>query len=441
MAKAEKTYRWQRKIRVGTVGIAAFGYLTIAAFGGGFGVWAATAPLSGAAIAPGVISAAGQNIMIQHLEGGILREIHFKEGDRVKQGDALFVIDATAATAQLNRLVGQYVAQASKIARLEAERDGLTAVSPPADLNRYAGAADVNAVFEQQRKEFEARLARYYAEQEILGQRVQSLKESIVGLRAQKTATDEQLAIVKDEAERKKELLKKGLTNRSEYSELLRSSASLVGQAGQIEAQIASSATQLAEAGQQIERLTTTRIEQSMGELNTVRASVADLEEQIYAAKSIADRSVARAPADGVIVRSLYKFQQGVVRPGEVVMELLPTTSELIVEAQVQPQDIDSIRLGQPAKMMFPALNARITPQVPGEVFYISADRIIDPKTGLPYYAVRLKIDGQLPPEIKVAQIYPGMPVESFIATGDRTFVDYLVRPVLDSFNKAFRER
>ena len=365
----------------------------------------------------------------------------FKEGDRVKRGDPLFVIDSTATTAQMNRLIGQFVAQASMIARLEAERDGLTEVTMPSDLDRYSGAADVEAVFSQQSKEFEARLARFYAEQKILGQRVQSLKESIVGLRAQKQATDEQLAIVNDESQRKKELLDKGLTNRSEYSELLRASASLVGQAGQIEAQIASSATQLAEASQQIERLTTTRIEQSMGELNTARAAVADLDEQIRASRSIVDRSVVRSPADGVVVRSLYKFQEGVVRPGEVVMELLPTTSELIVEAQVRPQDIDTIRLGQPANMMFSALNTRLTPQVPGEVFYISADRILDPKSGQPYYSVRLKIVGDLPPEIKIDQIYPGMPVESFISTGDRTFVDYLARPILDSFNKAFRER
>jgi HlyD family secretion protein len=440
MQHGPERYRWHRQIQTRTNKIAAIGYLTTVAFVGGFGFWAATAPLAGAAIAPGVIAAAGQNIMIQHLEGGIIRQIRFKEGDRVKKGEALFVVDTTDAETQANRLVKQLIAQRAKAARLEAERDGLADIVMPHDLERPSGGLDVQDVVAQQRKEFQARLARYKAEQEILRQRIKTLTEAVTGLRAQKKAFEEQLAIVREEAQRKKELLEKGLTNRSEYSELLRSSASLVGQSGAIESQIAGSATQLAEAAQQIERLTTSRVEVAVGDLNTVRSSIADLEEQINAAQAVLQRTTVRAPTDGIIVRSLYNFEDGVIRPGEVVMELLPTTNELIVEARISPRDIDSIRLGQDARMTFSALNARVTPQVPGKVTYISADRIVDEKTGMPFYTTRLKMAKELPPEITGDQIYPGMPVEAFISTEERTFVGYLVRPLLDSFGKAFRE-
>lgn len=440
MQNEAESFRWHKKIPTQTGKIAIAGYSTIAALIGGFGVWAATVPIAGAAIAPGVVAAAGKNIMIQHLEGGVIRKIHFREGDRVRKGDPLFVIDATAAKTQVNRLVKQSIAQRAKAARLEAERDGLSEIDMPADLERPSGGLDVQDVIAQQRKEFEARLARYHAEQEILRQRIETLKESVTGFRAQKKATEEQLTIVREEAERKKQLLEKGLTNRSEYTELLRTSASLVGQAGAIESQIAGTATQLAEAGQQIERLTTSRVEDAVGELNTVRSSLADLEEQINAAQSILQRTIAKAPTDGIVVRSLYNIEEGVIRPGEVVMELLPTTDQMIIEARVSSQDIDSIRLGQEAQMMFSALNARITPQVRGKVIYVSADRVVDEKTGASFYTTRLTIDEKLPTEIKPEQVYPGMPVETFIGTGDRTFLVYLLRPFLDSFSKAFRE-
>lgn len=437
MATKTRQFRWHQALRTKTGKIATLGYLTILTFGGGFGVWAATAPLAGAVIAPGVVAAAGQNMMIQHLEGGVIKEIYANEGDLVQQGAPLLAIDPTAAGAQLNRLVKQYAALTSKAARLQAERDGITKLTMPVSA---IGELDMTSVFEEQHKEFVARLARYNAELSILDKRVDSLTVSIDGLRKQKTASEEQIAIVNAEAKRKEELLGKGLTNRSEYTELLRSSAALVGQAGQLEAQIASATTQIAETGQQVERLKTTRVEEAVGELNTIQVQIADIQEQIGAARSILDRTIVRSPANGIIVRSVFKFKQGVVRAGEVVMELLPTTSDLIIEARVSPADIDQIRVGQPANMMFAALNARTTPQVPGEVFYISADRLVDQKSEMAYYTVRLKIAGKLPPEVKPEQVYAGMPVDSFISTGDRTFVEYLVRPLMDSFEKAFRE-
>ncbi|RWC30040.1 HlyD family type I secretion periplasmic adaptor subunit [Mesorhizobium sp.] len=434
-------YRWQRDVDIRTDRITLAGYGSVAVFLLGFGFWAATAPIAGATIAPGVVAAAGQNVMIQHLEGGVVSSIKVREGDRVSRGQALIVLDPTVAQSQLNRVLKQWVAQKADIARLEAERDGLEKIVLSSDLGAYSDASEYSDVFGEQNKEFQARLARYAAEQGILKQRVMALQDAIVGLRAQKKAAENQIAIVSGETERKKDLLEKGLTNRSEYTDLLRSTAELVGQAGSLEAQIASSATQTVEARQQIERLTTSRVEDAVTELNKARTQVADLEEQINAGRSVLDRTTIRAPVDGIIVRSLYNSQGSVIRAGEVVMELLPTTNEFIVEARIKPEDIDSIRVGQDANMMFTALNARTTPKVPGKVFYISADRLITPSTGLPYFTVRLKMANKLPRQIKPEQIYPGMPVETFISTGERTFLAYLTKPLVDSFQRAFRER
>ncbi|MDG4856486.1 MULTISPECIES: HlyD family type I secretion periplasmic adaptor subunit [unclassified Mesorhizobium] len=435
-----RTYSWQRNVDTRTDRITLAGYASVSAFLLGFVFWGAMAPIAGATIAPGVIAAAGQNVMIQHLEGGVVSSVKAREGDRVLRGQALIVLDPTVAQSQLNRVLKQWVAQKAEIARLEAERDGLEKIVLPRDLGAYSDASEFSDVFAEQTKEFRARLARYGADQEILRERVAALQEAVAGLKAQKDAAANQLAIVNAETERKKHLLDKGLTNRSEYTDLLRSTAELVGQEGSLEAQIASAATQIVEARQQIERLTTTRVEDAVTELNKARVEVADLEEQINAARSVLVRTTIRAPADGIIVRSLYNSEGSVIRAGEPAMELLPT-KELIVEAKIKPEDIDSIRVGQGANMMFTALNARTTPKVPGKVFYISADRLTTPSTGQPYYTVRLKMADKLPPQVKPEQIYPGMPVETFISTGERTFLSYLTKPLVDSFQRAFRER
>ncbi|PBB98455.1 HlyD family type I secretion periplasmic adaptor subunit [Mesorhizobium sp. WSM3862] len=435
-----RTYSWQRNVDTRTDRITLAGYASVSVFLLGFVFWGAMAPIAGATIAPGVIAAAGQNVMIQHLEGGVVSSVKAREGDRVLRGQALIVLDPTVAQSQLNRVLKQWVAQKAEIARLEAERDGLEKIVLPRDLGAYSDASEFSDVFAEQTKEFRARLARYGADQEILRERVAALREAVAGLKAQKDAAANQLAIVNAETERKKHLLDKGLTNRSEYTDLLRSTAELVGQEGSLEAQIASAATQIVEARQQIERLTTTRVEDAVTELNKARVEVADLEEQINAARSVLVRTTIRAPADGIIVRSLYNSEGSVIRAGEPAMELLPT-KELIVEAKIKPEDIDSIRVGQRANMMFTALNARTTPKVPGKVFYISADRLTTPSTGQPYYTVRLKMADKLPPQVKPEQIYPGMPVETFISTGERTFLSYLTKPLVDSFQRAFRER
>jgi HlyD family type I secretion membrane fusion protein len=432
--------RWQDRINTRTWGIAVWGYFIIAAFLSGFGWWAATAPIAGAVIAPGVVAAAGQNILLQHLEGGMIEKINVREGEQVTAGQPLVTLNRTAAETQLNRLINQLIALKTKAARLVAERDGADSITLPEGFADGLHGVDYAPALEEQRKEFDARFARYTAEQAILQQRVAVLEQSKTGLAARQKAAEAQIAIVQDELVRTKSLLDQGLTQRSNYTELQRNEAVLQGQLAEVLSDLSSAEIQIIEAKQNIERATTARVEDAVTELNTIRASIGDVEEQLIESETVLGRTTILSPTDGVVLKLIFNVPGAVVGAGQPVLELLPTSSELIIEARVSPADIDAVRIGQEAKLRFSALNMRITPEVPGSVFYVSADRLTDQATQMPYYVVRLRITEDLPPEISREQIYPGMPVESFISTGDRTFAEYLIRPILDSFSRAFRE-
>lgn len=269
---------------------------------------------------------------------------------------------------------------------------------------------------------------------------VSTLEESQIGLRAQSDAIARQLTIVSEELSRKKTLVDQGLTNRFEYTQIQRNQADLTGQEGAIAAQLASTGSQIAEAREQIERSKTQRVEQAVSQLAETRVSLADIEEQLIAAKAVLRRTSVVSPVDGIVVSTVYNAPGSVISPGEKVIEILPTSSRLLVEARLNPRDIDAVRPGQVARLRFSALNARLTPEVAATVVEVSADRLLDQKTGEPYYRAKLHITEALPNEVAADQIYPGMPVEAFITTGERTFFEYLARPVVDSFSRAFVE-
>lgn len=440
MSDALQLSHWAGKVPTSTRGPAMLGYVAIAAFIGFFGYWGATAPLAGAAIAPGVVAAAGQNMIIQHLEGGTVLAVNVKEGDKVERGQALVTLDPTVPKAQLDRLLKNDVTLRARSVRLQAERDAARTVVFSPDILKLATDTGLESVIEEQKGEFAARLARHENELEILNQRASQLLESVNGLEARKAASDEQLKIVKGETARKLKLLDKGLTARDQYTQLLRSQADLLGQVASAEAQLAAAKNQITEAKEQIERAKSQRIEDALKELSTMRSQISDGEEQIKAARSVLERTNINSPTDGVIVSLGVNGKGIVLRPGDRVLEILPTTSDLIVEANVSPTDVDVIHVGQEARLRFVALNNRTTPEVSATITYISADRRVDQSTQQSFYTARLRITENLPPEISLEQIYPGMPVETYFSTGDRTFAEYLVKPVIDSFSRSFRE-
>lgn len=435
----ERGNAWTRKVNQSSRSAGLTGYLFIAALLAGFGYWAFTAPLGGAVIAPSVVAASGQNVNVQHLEGGIVSEILVKEGERVKARDPLVRLDATLASVNLNRLDKQAKVLLAKLGRLHAERDGKETLEMP-----QTQAAQKDAIFEdafrEQVNEFKARRDRYLTELNIIAQRFEALKANMTGLDAQKKAIEDQIAVVKDELARKKDLLDRGLTNRSEYSALLRSDADLTGRLGELESQIASSRVQLVEANEQRERLISQRVESAVGELTEVRLKLDDLLEQINGARMVLDRTVIRAPVDGIIVRLQVNAPDAVVSAGRPIAEILPTTDRPVIEARINPTDIDSISVGQDAMLHFSALNARITPKVPAKVIYVSADRIVDQNSQSAYYIARLQMEAGHEDEVNPDSVYPGMPVETFIRTENRTFAEYLIKPIIDSLNRAFRE-
>jgi HlyD family type I secretion membrane fusion protein len=432
--------QWQTRLNTQVSPVAMAGHLVIGVLLGGFALWAFTAPLDAAVITPGVVVAAGQNVTIQHLEGGIIASVDVVEGQTVRAGDILMTLDKTGAETQLNRLLRQALALDAKLARLAAERDGLDAIPRPNWAIEAASITDPTLIFEEQSKEFAARRSRHVAEMDILDQQLAALAEAASGLRFRENAVDQELTLVQEEASIKQTLLDQGLTNRTEYTSLLRVQAELIGQLGEIRSQVAANGIQVIEARREIERAASTRVETAVSELNAVNAQLADIDEQVIQARAVLERTIIRAPSDGIVLRIHHNTPGSVIRASEPVVELLPTTQALIVEARVQPQDIDVIRAGQGAMLRFNALNVRKTPEVAAIVFYVSADRFVDQSSQQPYYVARLEIEGELPPELSRSQIYPGMPVTAFFSVGERTFADYLAKPIIDSMSQSFRE-
>lgn len=427
-----------RIVRVGNLRM--LGYLSILAMFGGFGYWAATAPLSGAVIAAGQIASLDRNQTIQHLEGGIIRQVHVAEGDRVSKGDPLFTMDDTFARSESQRIARQIITLKAQLTRQAAERDQIETLTFPAELREGAAALGMTSALDEQYKEFEARRSRIASEDQILNQRIAALRDSLEGYKAQEAAISEQIGVVSEEMERKKKLLDRGLTNRSEYTELLRANANLVGQRGSIAAQIASTNTQIVESQEQVVRNRTSAVEQALVQSNETLLKLTDLEERFTAQEAILDRTVVRSPTDGYVIRLLANSPGAVLSAGGQLAEVLPTSSELVVSARLNVTDIDRVALGQDAQLQFSALNQRTTPNVPGTVIFVSPDSIYDEKSGISFYAARLRIN-ELPPEVKPEQIYPGMPVSALISTPERTFFEYLARPIMDSLQLAFREQ
>ena len=433
-------YDWENGIHSDSRKVQFAGYGAIALLVACFGYWAVTAPIAGAAVAPGTIAASGRNILIQHLEGGIIRKINVREGDHVTAGEELILLNDTAAKTQANRLRKQAISLSATAERLAAERDGIPELRFSEALTRKADSAGMPDLLAEQVKEFDARLSRFKSEQDILNQRVATLNELLSGLKAQKQAVEKQLRIVEDDLVRKQALLDQGLTSHFEFTQMQRNQAELIGQASTIESDLASTRSQIIEAREQVERLRTQRVEQAVSQMAETRVSLTDIDEQLQAAEAVLTRVSIRAPTDGIVISALYNHEGSVISPGEKLMEILPTTTRSIVEARLAPTDIDAVRVGQDARLRLVALNARLTPEIAATVTSVSADRLIDQATQQPYFRARLQITDQLPEGVTVSQLYPGMPVEAFISTGERTFAEYLARPIIDSFQRAFTE-
>jgi HlyD family type I secretion membrane fusion protein len=407
---------------------------------GGLGGWAATAPLASAVIAPGTIVVDGKRKQIQHLEGGSVEDILVQDGSRVAAGDLLLRLDEARASATLG--VHQTNLDAARIleARLIAERDGSDVLRYPDQLVVRRHDATVAEMMRAQESLIAARRASFKGQQEILRQRIGQTDKEVVGLEAQQASLDHQIALAEQELKGLQELFKKGLAPITKVLALEREAARLRGSLGERIADIAKAQITIGKTRLEIIQAEYEFQEKVIKELRDVQAQIAELLERIRAARYTLDHIDIRAPVAGTVVGLNAFTLGGVIKPGETILEIVPTERQLIVEAQIQPTDIDSVAIGMVAELRLTAFKQRTTPTLQGKLIYVSADRLTDQRTGQPYYLARAEI-----PNHELARVAPqipqaGMPAEMLIKLRERTALAYLLQPIADAMGHAWRE-
>jgi HlyD family secretion protein len=408
---------------------------------GGVGGWAATTQLSGAVIAQGQLVIDSNVKKVQHPTGGVIGELRVRDGSRVKAGDIVIRLDDTQTRANLAIVSKGLDELMAREARDEAERDGAETIAFPKDLLARIDDLQVAHVVQGERKLFEIRRSAREGQKAQLRERIAQLKEEIKGIETQQEARGYQIDWIKKELEGVNELWKKHLVAYSRVTTLERDAARLLGERGQLSASIAQSRGKISELELQI-----IQIEQDMRaevgkDLAEIRAKESELVEKKIAAADQLQRIDIRAPQNGVVHQLNVHTVGGVISPSEPIMLVVPESEALVVEAKLQPQDIDQVRFGQKALLRFSAFNQRTTPEVNGKVTQISADVSQDQKSGASFYTVRISVPEDEIARIEGLRLVAGMPVEAFIQTGERTVISYLVKPLSDQILRAFRER
>ena len=416
------------------------GVAIIAVAFGGLGTWSALASLSSAAIAPGVVAVEGSRKTIQHLEGGIIEDILIEEGAYVEADQVLIRLAETRPNALYAMLLGQYRAARALEARLVAEREGLASIAFPDELVDAAGDPEVIEILQGQTQLFETRRTSREGQIAILQQRTAQYEEQIAGIAAQRRSSQEQIALINDELEGVRELYEKGLAKKTRLLELERAAAELNGEIGQLSAEISRTKQSIGEAELRIIDLDNEFRTEVSNELREVQERLAELEEQLGAQKDVVERLEIRAPQAGIIQGLKFHTPGGVITPGAAILDIVPTEDRLLIEAHVRPEDIDSVHAGLWAEVRLTAYKQRSTPQLDGEVTSISADRFVDERTGIAYYLARVEVDADELARLDDVELYPGMPADVYILTGERKAFEYFLAPITNSMHRAFRE-
>ncbi|WP_146588469.1 HlyD family type I secretion periplasmic adaptor subunit [Puniceibacterium confluentis] len=418
------------------------GLLSLVVLVGGFGTWAATTNISGAIIASGQIEVDQNRQVVQHPDGGVVAEILVDEGDTVDAGAPLIRLDPSRIQSDLTIVEGQYFELAARRARLQAERDGRDSVTFDAlVLARAADDAEVAELVEGQRNLFSARRDSINREIEQLSKRRDQIADQIIGIDAQQSALLRQSELIQQELADQQSLLDRGLAQASRVLNLQREEARLSGTVGELTAQKAQAQGRSTEIDIQILQLDTQRREEAITTLRDSQFRERELAEQRRALLERLDRMVITAPVSGVIYGLRVYAPRSVIRPADPVMYIVPQDRPLVIAAQVLPIHIDQLFTDQTVSLRFPALNQRQTPELFGRVVQISADAFQDEGSQVSYYRAEIVLsEGEIDRLPEGSTLIPGMPVEAFIRTADRTPLAYLVKPFTDYFAKAFRE-
>jgi HlyD family secretion protein len=407
----------------------------------GVGGLAAMTELSGAVIASGLLVVDSNVKKVQHPTGGVVGELLIREGVRVHAGDIVVRLDETITRANLSIVVKAIDELAARQARLEAERDGEETVSFPASLTDRKENPDVAKILSAEQKLFELRRAARSGQRSQLQERVAQLREEVRGLTGQANAKGNEVELIGRELQAVRELWQKNLVSISRLTQLEREGTRLEGERGQLTASIAQAKGRISEVELQIIQLDQDLRSEVAKELREIQARFSEYVERKVAADDQLKRVDIRAPIDGVVHQLAVHTVGGVIQAGEQLMLIVPESERLIVEARVNPQDIDQIKIGQRSLMRFAAFNQRTTPEVYGTVTRISADIVLEQRTGASYYVVRIELSEKEVARLGPVKLVAGMPVEAFIETDQRSILSYLVKPITDHGVRAFRDR
>ncbi len=408
----------------------------------GVGGWAVMTRISGAIVSAGLVEVDQNKQVVQHLEGGIVDQVLVEEGDEVQAGQRLVILDSASLRTELAIVESQLHEVEARVWRLRAERDSDERVLFPAELLATAAARDeVADLIDGQRRLFDARLGSLFNESEQLARRSDQIASQVDGIDAQSRAYREQLSLIDRELEDQQKLLDKGLAQASRVLSLQRERAQLSGSLGELAASRAEALGRQTEIDIEIQKLTSARREEAIMELRDQQHQlVALVEERLSLHERLARQDIT-APTSGIVYGMSVNTPRSVVRAAEPVAYIVPQDRPLVIAARVEPIHVDQVHIGQPVILRFPVFDGRNTPEMQGHVSKVSADAFTDERTALTYYRAEIALEaGEIETLGTDKEILPGMPVEAYIRTGERTPLAYLLKPFTDYFNKAFRE-
>jgi HlyD family secretion protein len=420
---------------------AAFIIIAILVFG--IGGWAATVPLEGAVVAQGSLVVDSNVKKVQHLSGGIIKEIRVREGDHVKAGDILVRLDETQTKASNSVVNANFDELLAQQARLEAERDGGGQIDFPPRLIQKAREpnSDAQRTMAAEQKLFELRRQARDGKKAQLKERVAQLKKEIQGYVGQTAAKEREISLISKELDGVRELREKNLVPLTRLTALERDAARIEGERNQLIATTAQSEGKITETELQIIQVDQDLRSEVAKDLSETRGKVSEFAEKKVATDDQLNRTEIRAPQNGIVQQLAVHTVGGVVAAGESIMLIVPDADNLIVESKIAPQDIDQLYVRQDATLRFTAFNMRTTPEIKGRVNFISADITQDQRTGVSYYVARIGLDPTEVARLGEVKLIPGMPVTAFIKTSERTMLSYITKPLRDQVDRAFKEK
>ena len=407
----------------------------------GIGGWASTARISGALIAPGSIVVDSNVKKVQHPTGGVVGEVRARDGDRVKAGDVVVRLDDTVTKASLAIVTKGLDGLLARRARLLAEQDGAERITFPPELMESFANPDVRSLIGNETKLFQVRSSGRVGQKAQLKERIAQLKEEIGGLEAQENAKSREIELIQKELVGVRDLFAKNLVQISRLTVLERDAARLDGDRAQFIAQKAQAKGKITEIELQIIQIDKDLSSEVSKEMREINDKIGEFVERKVTAEDQLRRIDIRAPQDGMVLQSTVHTVGGVITAGDAIMLIVPESDNLSVEAKVNPQDIDQLRIGQKTLLRLSAFNQRTTPELNGTVSRISPDTTTDQRTGQSYYTIRVSLPPEEVAKLGDVKLIPGMPVEAFVQTGERTMISYLAKPFSDQLMRAFREK